>query len=331
MYCSKIVGTGSFLPARIVGNEEAARLLHLRDNEVFRVTGIRARRWAWEDEECSHLAEQAARQALESSGLDVSSIDAILVSTTSSDTIFPSTACHLQRRLGGRGVAAFDLAASCSGFLYGLSMADCFIRSGQFCRCLVVAAEVKSRYLNPGDAETAILFGDGAGAAVVERDRWSDSHPTGILAVRLHSDGAYHDLVEVPAGGSRIPTSPETIRDQLHAIHLRGGSLFRIAVKRLSVAVKDLLAECHCQVSDLEQVICHQANGRMLAAIANRLQILPDKMYSVIEEYGNASSASLPIALDCANRHGKIPSGSLILLGAFGGGLTWGTALIRWG
>ncbi len=335
-YTSRICGTGSYVPERRVTNEEVATKFALHDQDVFRVTGIRARHWSQADETCSHLAERAARQALESSGLSSEAMDAILVSTTSPDTPFPSTACALQERLGTRRVAAFDLAASCSGFLYGLSMADAFIRSGQFRSCLVVAAEVKSRYLHVSQPASGILFGDGAGAAVVTREESSSRNPAanpkvaGIKEIRLYSEGAYHDLIMIPAGGSRHPMSQETIRGHQHSIRLQGGAVYRVAVKRLTEAIETILRETRTSLSEVKQVITHQANGRMLHTIAKRLGVRQDQMVSIVDQVGNTSSASLPMALDWAYRQGKFREGDLILLGAFGGGLTWGTALIRW-
>ena len=328
---SRICGTGSSVPERRVTNEEVATQFALHDRDVFRVTGIRARYWSQADETCSRLAERAARQALESSGLSSEAMDAILVSTTSPDTPFPSTACVLQERLGARRVAAFDLAASCSGFLYGLSMADALIRSGQFRNCLVVAAEVKSRSLHVSQPASGVLFGDGAGAAVVTRAESTSRHAAaGIMAVRLYSDGACHDLITIPAGGSRRPMSRETVRGHEHSIRLQGGAVYRVAVKRLTEAVGTILRETHTSLSEVKQVITHQANGRMLHTIAKRLGVRQDQLVSIVDQVGNTSSASLPMALDWAYRQGKFREGDLILLGAFGGGLTWGTALIRW-
>jgi len=331
---SRIVGTGSYLPDRLVTNEEVASHFNLPDADVFRVTGIKTRHWCHPDQTCSDLAEQAARRALIAAGESIESIDVILVSTTSPDTIFPSTACYLQQKLQARSVASFDLAASCTGFLYGLAMADAFIRSGQYRSCLVVAAEVKSRYLDASRNASAMLFGDGAGAAVVKRAESLESVGSairqGLVDIRLHSDGACHDLIRVPAGGSRLPGSAETVQGHLHAIELEGASVFRTGVKRLSAALEDLLFDFDLKVSDISRVITHQANGRMLQAIAKRLGLAPDQMFSMIELVGNTSSASLPIALDTACRQKKFDSGDLIVLGAFGGGLTWGTALIRW-
>ncbi|NKB81861.1 MAG: beta-ketoacyl-ACP synthase III [Nitrospirales bacterium] len=329
-YSSRIIGTGSYLPSRVVDNAELAYRFNRTASEMFRVTGIHSRRWATPDTPCSQLAEEAATQAMVSAGLTMTDIDALIVSTTSPDTIFPSTACHLQHRLNAKRVAAFDVAASCSGFLYGLSMADAFIRSGQFRRCLVVAAEIKSRYVTTDHGDSAMLFGDGAGAVVVARDHHQTGHQEGIVKIRLHADGFYQNLITIPAGGSRTPLSQHSIQNQQHTIQLQGGALFRVAVKRLSASIQELLQESHLQIKDIKQVITHQANGRMLAAIAKRLGLPPEHMVSVIEQYGNTSSASLPIALDHAYRQEAFGPGDLIVLGTFGGGLTWGTALIRW-
>ena len=328
---SRIVGTGSYLPDRVVGNEEVGRPLRMGAAAIERRTGIRTRRWAAEDEASSDLAEQAARQACEAAGVSPESVDAIVLSTTSPDMAFPSTACLLQQRLRAPRAAAFDVAASCSGFLYGLSMADAFIQSGQYRRCLVVATEVKSRFLDPADPATAILFGDGAGAALVTGEEASGTGAPGILGVRLHADGSRYGMITMPAGGSRKPVSRDTIRAHEHTIRIQGVPLFRVAVKRLAEAVTDMLKEFGIGVSDLGRVVFHQANGRLLSAVLERLKIPPDRMYAVLERFGNASSASLPIALDYAVREGRIAPGDLVLLGTFGGGLTWGTALVRWG
>ncbi len=333
-YTSRICGTGSYVPPRRVTNEEVAAHFAVHDQDLFRVTGIRTRHWSQADEPCSRLAEHAARRALDASGLSSDALDAILVSTTSPDTPFPSTACLLQKQLGTRHVAAFDLAASCSGFLYGLSMANAFIRSGQFRSCLVVAAEIKSRSLHVSQPASGILFGDGAGAVVVTREEAlnpaANPKEAGILDIRLYSEGAYHDLITIPAGGSRHPTSQETLQGELHGIRLQGGAVYRVAVKRLTEAIETILRETRTSVSEVKQVITHQANGRMLQTIAKRLGLRHDQMVSIIDQVGNTSSASLPMALDWACRQGKFQAGDLILLGAFGGGLTWGTALIRW-
>jgi len=265
---------------------------------------------------------------LDQAGITPHDLDVIIVSTTSPDMIFPSTACLLQARLGVAGVPAFDCSASCSGFLYGLSMADCFLRAGQFRRCLVVASEVKSRTLDHEDLSTAILFGDGAGAVILER---STSPDHGIVSIRLHADGQHHDLVKISGGGSRQPLSQAVLDDRSHTLRIQGATLYRIAIRRLQQAVVDHLAEEKWQVAELDQVIFHQANGRMIAQLCRRLGIVPERCVTMIEQVGNTSSASIAMALDYANRTQRLLKGNRILLGTFGGGLTWGTALIRWG
>ena len=325
---AKITGTGSYVPERRVENAEICKAFSLDAEAVFRLTGIRSRHWAAPQQTTSDLAEQAARRACESAGIDPASVEAVLLSTTSPDRTLPSTACLLQSRLGLRNAAAFDLAASCSGFLYGLSMADRFIRSGQFQRCLVVAAEIKSRCLNLDDEATAVLFSDGAGAAVVQGEEGLPS--SRLLGIRLYADGACHGLIGIPAGGSRKPTMLKTVENREHVLRMHGGSLFRTAVKRLAGAVNDLMKEFGYSFDDVNLAMFHQANGRLLSALGKRLGLPPEKLYSVIDWIGNPSSASLPIALDVANREGRLRSGDLLLLGTFGGGLTWGTGLVRW-
>ena len=325
---SRISGTGSALPTRRVENEEVASVLGKDPSYIFRVSGIHTRYWAESQEDCSGLAEQASRQALDQAGLAPNDLDAIIVSTTSPDMIFPSTACLLQSRLGVEGIPAFDCSASCSGFLYGLSMADCFLRVGQFQRCLVVAAEVKSRTLDRDDLSTAILFGDGAGAAILERS----THPEqGIVSIRLKAKGQYHDLVKVAGGGSRQPLSQEVLENRSHTLRIQGAKLFRIAIRELGQAIQEHVKDEKWEIPDLDQVIFHQANARMINHLCRTLKISSDRCVSIMNEVGNTSSASLPMALDYANRQSRLKEGSRVLLGAFGGGLTWGTALIRWG
>lgn len=325
---SRIVGTGASLPGRRVENQEVADLLGIDPTYIFRVSGIRTRFWAESGDECSLLAEQAARSALEQAELSPGDLDAIFVSSTSPEMVFPSTACLLQARLGVKAIPAFDVSASCSGFLYGLSMADCCIRAGQFRRCLVVASEIKSRSLDWHDVSTAILFGDGAGAAIIER---APDPEKGIVSIHLHADGRYHDLVKISGGGSRRPLSLAVLDSKEHTLRIRGSQLFRIAIRRLGQAVHDHLEEEKWLVSQLDQVIFHQANGRMLAQFCQTLGLPSERCMTIIEQVGNTSSASLPMALDRANREGRLQMGDRVMLGAFGGGLTWGTALLRWG
>lgn len=326
----RLIGTGSYLPSRVVTNEELARITGVSPAGIERLTGIRTRRWAADQEASSDMAIAAGHRALDASGCTSSSIDAIILSTTSPDMAFPSTACAVQRGLGCKQVGAFDVSASCSGFLYGLSMAQAMIQSAQVRTCLVIASEVKSRSLDHQDEATTLLFGDGAGAVLVRGEEDRSPEWRGILGVKLYADGAHHGLIRVPRGGSRMPLTSEALGTKGHALRMRGAPLFRLAVRRVERAVQDILKEFGVRSEDIRQVVLHQANGRILSHIAGRLGVGRDRLASVIERYGNTSSASLPIALDNAVRSGDISPGDLVLLGSFGGGLTWATSLVRW-
>lgn len=330
MIQTKIIGTGSYLPDRVVSNREVGASLGIEPEVVSRLTGIEERRWAAPAQASSDLAVEAARQALETAGLPVSELGAIVLSTTSPDSIFPSTACHVQRMLGCSAIPAFDMAASCSGFLYGLSMGDAMIRSGQIKTCLVVAAEVKSRSIDPADGDTVLLFGDGAGAVVLRGEPDTGSPSRGLLGVRLHADGSQHGLITIPAGGSRRPTTPETLQAKSHTLRMQGAPLFRLAVRRLEQAILEIVKEFGVELQDVAQLVLHQANGRILGQLTKRLGVSPERVCAVIGRYGNTSSASLPIALDHTVRSGGIRPNDLVLLGSFGGGVTWATGLIRW-
>ncbi len=330
MIRSKIVGTGSYLPERVVSNREAASALRIDADTIVQLTGIRERRWADITQASSDLAVEAAREALQAAGLSPSAVEAIVVSTTSPDAPFPSTACHVQRKLGCSGGAAFDVAASCSGFLYGLSMADAMIRSGQVKTCLVAAAEIKSRTLDPRDGDTAVLFGDGAGAVILRGEQETGQPSRGLLGIRLYSDGARHELIRISAGGSRRPLCQETLDANAHSLRLQGAPLFRLAVRRLEQAVRDIVKEFGVDLGDVAHFAVHQANGRILSQLARRLAVQPEQVCSVIERFGNTSSASLPIALDDRVRRGNVRPCDLMVLAAFGGGLTWASGLIRW-
>jgi len=314
----------------VVHNEEVGKPLGLNSDQITALTGIRTRHWAEPGQASSDLAVEAGRRACEAAGIPPQSLSAILVSTTSPDSAFPSTACHVQRALGAESVMAFDLSASCSGFLYGLSMADAMIRSGHIRSCLVVAAEVKSRSLDPADRETAVLFGDGAGAVVLVQEESIRPQAAGILGVRLYAEGAGHGLITIPAGGSRKPSGTETVRGKDHLLRMRGSAVFRAAIRHLEQAMLELLKEFGLSTVDVRRVIAHQANARILEQLRRRLGLPREVLYSVIERYGNTSSASLPIALDCAVREQRIAAGDVVVLAAFGGGLTWATGLVRW-
>lgn len=330
MVRTRIIGTGSYLPEQVISNCDVGDPAGVDAAVVHRLTGIKERRWAHLAQAPSDLAAEAGRQALATAGLTAADLDGILVSTTSADMAFPSTACLVQALLAGRNVPAFDISASCSGFLYGLSVADAMIRSGQLKTCLVVGAEVKSRTLDRTDADTALLFGDGAGAVVVRAEPDSSRPSRGLLGIRLHADGSGHDYIRIPVGGSRTPTTRETVKTKGHTLRMKGAPLFRRAVRRLEEAVRDMVKEFGIDLQDVAQLILHQANRRILDQVAKRLRIPADRICSVIEHYGNTSSASLPIALDHAVRTGSIKPNDLVVLGSFGGGLTWATGIVRW-
>jgi len=323
---ARIIGTGGWVPARVAANEELSHLTGLSGAAIRRRTGILERRWAAPGEATADLAMRAAALALERAGERAESLDAIILSTTSPDTPLPSSACHLQRLLGATHAFAFDLSASCSGFLYALSVGDQMIRAEKAHRVLVVAAEVKSRFLNFKEGETAILFGDGAGAALLA----PSPDERGICSVSLRSDGAFADLIGIKAGGSRLPPSEKTVAEGLHAITMQGPRLFRRAVRRLEVAVVDTLKAHGLVIGDVRWFLFHQANGRLLEKVAQRLGIPPTQTLSVIERYGNTSSSSLPLTLDAVVQTGQIKPNDLVLLATIGSGLTWGTALIKW-
>jgi 3-oxoacyl-[acyl-carrier-protein] synthase III len=323
---ARIIATGAAVPDRVVDNEEMSRLTGLSGGAILRRTGIKKRRWVEPGESTADLAMRASVVALERAGERAESLDAIILSTTSPDTPLPSSACHVQRLLGATRAFAFDLSASCSGFLYALSVGDQLIRANRAQRVLVIAAEVKSRFLNCKDASTAILFGDGGAAVILAPSH--DEH--GICSVTLHSDGNYADLIGIKAGGSRLPCSEKTLTEGLHALTMQGPRLFRRAICRLEIAVMDTLKAHGLGVGEVRWFLFHQANGRLLEKVAERLGIPPSQTLSTIERYGNASSSSLPITLDAVVEAGQIKPGDLILLATIGSGLTWGTALLRW-
>jgi 3-oxoacyl-[acyl-carrier-protein] synthase-3 len=330
MIRSRILGTGSYLPERVISNRELGAAYQVDPDTILRLTGIQERRWAHPEQASSDLAVKASLAALQAAGIPPNALEAIVVSTTSPDMAFPSTACHLQRKLACNSVPAFDVAASCSGFLYGLSMGDAMIRSGQIKTCLVAAAEVKSRTLDPHDADTGLLFGDGAGAVVLGGEAEGSQPARGVLGIRLGADGARHDLIRIRSGGSRWPIRLEHLEADDHRLRMRGAPLFRLAIKRLEQAVRDLLKEFGVETAEVAQFVVHQANMRILAQLASRLAVSRDRVCSVIERFGNTSSASLPIALDHAVRGETLRPHDLMVLGSFGGGLTWASGLIRW-
>lgn len=317
---SVALGCGHYLPNRRVTNEELSRTLDTSDEWIRSRTGIANRRIANDGETTADLATAASRGALASAGLDSSDIDMVVLATATPDQTFPSTATRVQCKLGMRHGYAYDVQAVCSGFLYALASADGQLRTGAARRCLVVGAETFSRILDWSDRSTAVLFGDGAGAVVLEAVE-EDAKPTGVLAMRLRSDGAYNDLLYVDGG---------VASGRIGHVRMQGRELFRHAVRNLESSAREVLAEAEVTVEDIDWVVPHQANTRIINRAAEQLGIPQSKIIVTIDEHANTSAASIPLALSAAVQDGRIKRGDLLLLQAMGGGLTWGAALLRW-
>lgn len=324
-----IIGTGSYLPDYIVTNEELSGITGLSPHDIKKKTGIIERRRADKDEATSDLATKAALSALNSAGVTVEDVGLIVLSTTSPDMFMPSTACLVQRNIGAKKAAAFDVNASCSGFIYSLNIAEMFIRSGQTDTALVIAAEVKSRFVDPKDKETAILFGDGAGAIVLSNEHSLSLLSAKILNTWLYADGTNWKWINLPAGGSRMPVTADTIASGLHTMQMDGSKVYRKAIKTLEGLLTDTVKRCGLTLEDIDTFIFHQANLRIIKQVISRLGIPEEKVPVTITYTGNTSSASIPITLDQLVRDGKIKKGNNVLLAAFGGGLTWGAAIVR--
>ncbi|OGA51869.1 MAG: 3-oxoacyl-ACP synthase [Betaproteobacteria bacterium RIFCSPLOWO2_12_FULL_63_13] len=318
MIYSKIVGTGSCLPEKVVTNEDLAMRMDTSDEWIRARTGIRQRHIADVSQTSSDLAVPASLQALAAAGMAPAKVDLIIVATSTPDHVFPSTACLLQARLGIKGCPAFDIQAVCTGFVYGLAVADKFIRSGQHKSALVVGAEVFSRILDWDDRSTAVLFGDGAGAVVLR----ADSRP-GVMASALHADGSHADILSVPGNICRggIAGSP--------FLQMDGQAVFKFAVKVLNDVAREALEQCALTTRDIDWLIPHQANVRIIDATAKRLGIDASKLVVTVDRHGNTSAASIPLALDLAVRDGRIQPGQRVMLIGVGGGVTWGAALVE--
>lgn len=320
---SRIAGTGSYLPERILTNADLEKMVDTSDEWIVSRSGIRERHIAADDETTSDLAYHASLKALEAAGLRADEIDLIIVGTTTPDIVFPSTACLLQEKLGVGGCGAFDVNAACSGFIFALSVADQFIRAGTVKNILVVGAETLTRLVDWTDRSTCVLFGDGAGAVVLQADS-----EAGILSTHLHSDGAKKELLICPVGVSKgfdVDAPNAGVK-----IHMAGSEVFKHAVKALDSVVDEALHANGLSKTDLDWLIPHQANLRIIEATAKRLSMSMDQVILTVHKTGNTSSGSVPLALDEAVRSGKIQRGQLMLLEAFGGGFTWGSALIRY-
>ena len=321
MIRSVIRGSGSALPAKVVTNAELAQRVDTTDEWIVERTGIRQRYIAGEGETTSSLATEAARAALEDAGIDAKSIDLIVLATATPDNTFPATATKVQNALGCNGGIAFDVAAVCSGFLYALTTADSLIRTGTAKRALVIGAETFSRILDWEDRTTCVLFGDGAGAVVLEASEAEGSKRAGLLGSRLHADGAQHDLLYVDGG----PSTTQTVGH----LRMRGREVFRHAVVNLAEVLGEVLEDSGVSVDEIVWVVPHQANKRILDATAKKLGIASEKVIVTVDQHANTSAASVPLAFDVARRDGRIKSGDLVMFEAMGGGFTWGACLAR--
>ena len=321
MIRSVILGSGSALPAKVVTNAELAQRVDTTDEWIVERTGIRQRYIAGEGETTSSLATEAARAALEDAGIDAKSIDLIVLATATPDNTFPATATKVQNALGCNGGIAFDVAAVCSGFLYALTTADSLIRTGTAKRALVIGAETFSRILDWEDRTTCVLFGDGAGAVVLETSEAEGSKRAGLLGSRLHADGAQHDLLYVDGG----PSTTQTVGH----LRMRGREVFRHAVVNLAEVLGEVLEDSGVSVDEIDWVVPHQANKRILDATAKKLGIASEKVIVTVDQHANTSAASVPLAFDVARRDGRIKSGDLVMFEAMGGGFTWGACLAR--
>jgi 3-oxoacyl-[acyl-carrier-protein] synthase III len=326
MIHARITGTGSYTPAKIVTNHDLEKLVDTSDDWITERTGIKERRIADKGQTTSDLAYEASRKALKAAGLVANDLDLILVATTTPDMVMPSLGCVLQEKLGAKKAAAFDIYAACSGFLYGLSVANAFILSGMYKNILLVGAELLSRFVDWEDRTTCILFGDGAGAVVIQRH--TGKH--GVLSTHLHSDGSLGELLYLSAGGALHPATHETIHKRMHFMKMKGNELFKVAVRALEDVVQETLTFNKVKPEEIDYLIPHQANLRIIQAMAQRLKMPMEKVVLTLPKYGNTSAASIPMALDEAVRDGRIKENQLLLFEAFGGGLTWASALVRW-
>lgn len=322
---SAILGTGSELPSKIVTNHDLEKMVETSDEWITVRTGIKERRVLEDGKGNADMALQAARRALADARMDAKDLDAIIMGTVTPDYPFPSSACVLEDMLGARNVFSFDVGAACSGFLNALSVADSFISMGKINNALVVGSDALSRLLNWKDRGTCILFGDAAGAVVLG----ATENGSGVLSTRLRTDGSYVKTLYVPAGGSLKPATAETVRRNEHTITMNGKEVFKIAVRSMEEISRQALADAGVEINQVSLVIPHQANRRIIVALAERLGIPLEQVVVNVDKYGNTSAASIPVALDEARRQGRIKPGDIVLLNAFGGGFTWGAAVVK--
>jgi 3-oxoacyl-[acyl-carrier-protein] synthase-3 len=322
-----IAGTGSYLPEKVLTNFDLEKMVDTTNEWIVSRTGIHERHIAAPEQATSDLCTAAALKALEMADVDPADLDLIIVATLTPDHHFPSTAGFVQRNLGAKKAAAFDIEAACTGFIYALTVGDLFIRSGTYQKVLVIGGEVLSKFLDWEDRDTCVLFGDGAGAAVLVPGEDMDR---GIISTHLHSDGTKAELLYAPAGVSRMPITKEAIDQKLNTVKMQGNEVFKMAVTRLSHVVDEVMEANGMTEKDIDFLVPHQANFRIIQATARKLKLPMEKVVVTVDRHGNTSAASVPLALDVAVRGDMISTGDRVLLEAFGGGFTWGAALVRW-
>ena len=327
-YQAKVIGTGAYLPEKILTNQDLEKTLKTSDEWIRTRTGISERRIARKDESTSTLAVEASRVALTSAGMGPEDLDMIIVCTSTPDVIYPATACFVQKELRASRAAAYDISAVCSGFVFGLSIAEQYLKSGRYENILVIGSEVNSRLMDWTDRSSCILFGDGAGAVIL--NRVESQQPVGILSSHIHSDGEQSDMLIVPGGVGRTGITHEGIDNKLYCLKMAGQATFKVAVKRMSEVAMEALQFNGLKIEDVDWVVPHQANRRIMETVSQRLGIDFEKFVVNIDKYGNTSAASIPIALHETRVAGKLEPGALILLTVLGAGLTWGAVLIRW-
>lgn len=327
---SSIIGTGSYMPEKVLTNDDLSKIVDTSDEWITTRTGIRERRIAAEDQATSDMAAEAARRALADAGVSPEEVNLIVVATVTPDMFFPSTACFVQKKIGASNAVCFDISAACSGFLYALQVARHFINTGNRTTALVIGAEKLSSLINWQDRNTCVLFGDGAGAVVIRRAEEGEDAPGRVLSTVMGSDGNLADLLKVPGGGSACPITAENALSRPNTIHMEGRETFKHAVTRMCQASEQALEMAGLTKEDITLIIPHQANLRIIQAIADRLGLPHDKAFINLDKYGNTSAATIPVALDEANRAGRLKRGDILLLVAFGGGFTWACSVVRW-
>ena len=327
---SRILGTGHYAPAKVLTNHDLEKMVETSDAWIRERTGIRERRIAADNETTSDMAAAAGRAALEAAGLSARDIDMIIVGTISGDVPMPACAVFVQQKLGASNIPAFDVSAACAGFIFGLSIADQFIRTGQMRRVLVIGVELLSRILDWSDRTTCVLFGDGAGAVVLGPCEPADAEAgRGVISTRIYTDGSLAEALIIPAGGSRLPLTPTLLEQKKNKVHMAGQEIFKVAVRNLTSASREALDSAGFSAKEIDWFVAHQANLRILTQVAARLEMPAEKIVLNIERYGNTSSASIPIALDEAVRDGRIREGHTVLMCALGAGISWGSALVQ--